>query len=319
MEAKLSFYPITKNIILLSKQLLQSVMYNTHLYFGDNYIRNGEKEHFAKCGINVYPWLWSKIPNQPEMHQPEMHQPEMHQPEMHQPTRNAPTNQQCTNQNIHTGWELYFDIWDNNHISLTSNSFLNMCLCSNKIFKPNTRIQNIINDEINKIVFKNKKNISIHFRRGDAQIAKQNTNIAYEKIISTEKIIDILRQNNYLEYDIYISSEDKTIIHKLQQELPQYNFINSEYLLYKPVVFSDSKYSDIEQFCYHNPKYIEDIVISAIIDLYFFQRSSIIIGPIFSSAFTYCGYMLSCGYNKEMTKFIDPNTERTDVENISMI
>ena len=292
MEAKLSFYPITKNIILLSKQLLQSVMYNTHLYFGDNYIRNGEKEHFAKCGINVYPWLWSKIPNQPETHQPK---------------------------NIHTGWELYFDIWDNNHISLTSNSFLNMCLCSNEIFKPNTRIQNIINDEINKIVFKNKKIISIHFRRGDAQIAKQNMNIAYEKIISTEKIIDILRQNNYLEYDIYISSEDKTIIHKLQQELPQYNFINSEYLLYKPVVFSDSKYSDIEQFCYHNPKYIEDIVISAIIDLYFFQRSSIIIGPIFSSAFTYCGYMLSCGYNKEMTRFIDPNTERTDVENISMI
>ena len=292
MEAKLSFYPITKNIILLSKLLLQSVMYNTHLYFGDNYIRNGEKEHFAKCGINVYPWLWSKIPNQPETHQPK---------------------------NIHTGWELYFDIWDNNHISLTSNSFLNMCLCSNEIFKPNTRIQNIINDEINKIVFKNKKIISIHFRRGDAQIAKQNMNIAYEKIISTEKIIDILRQNNYLEYDIYISSEDKTIIHKLQQELPQYNFINSEYLLYKPVVFSDSKYSDIEQFCYHNPKYIEDIVISAIIDLYFFQRSSIIIGPIFSSAFTYCGYMLSCGYNKEMTRFIDPNTERTDVENISMI
>jgi hypothetical protein len=24
----------------------------THLYFGDNYIRNGEKEHFAKSGIN---------------------------------------------------------------------------------------------------------------------------------------------------------------------------------------------------------------------------------------------------------------------------
>lgn len=292
MEAKLTFYPITKNIILLSKQLLQSVVYKTHLYFGDNYIRNGEKEHFAKSGINVYPWLWSKTQSRIAMDQ---------------------------SHNIHTGWELYFDIWSNNHISLTNNSFLNVCLCSNEIFKPNARIQNIINEEINKIVFKNKKIMSIHFRRGDAQIAKENTNISYEKIISTEKIIDILKKNNYLEYDIYISSEDKTIIQTLQKELPQYNFINSKYLLYRPVVFSDSKYSDIEQFCYHNPKYIEDIVISAIIDLYFFQRSTIIIGPIFSSAFTYCGYMLSCGYNKEMTIFIDPNTERTDVENISMI
>jgi hypothetical protein len=85
------------------------------------------------------------------------------------------------------------------------------------------------------------------------------------------------------------------------------------------VLFSDKTHTDIEGFCYNNPKYIEDVVISAIIDLYFFQRSSIIIGPIFLSAFSYCGYILSCGYNRQHVDFIDPTTNRKDVENISLI
>ena len=269
MEAKLTFYPITKNIIFLSNQLVISILNDLDLYFGNNeYIKYYEKEFFAERDINVYPWLWSKTPSRTK--------------------------------ETHTGWELYFDMWNKQKITLTNNLFMNVCLCSNEIFKPNARIQNIINQEIKKIVFKHK-------------------NIVFEKVISTSNIIEIIKQNNFLDYDIYISSEDKTIINELKQQLPQYNFINSEYLLDKEVVFSDNNHIDIESFCYNNTKYIEDIVISAIIDLFFFQRSNIIIGPIFLSAFTYCGYILSCGYNKKQVTFIDPTTSRTDVENISLI
>jgi hypothetical protein len=288
MEAKLTFYPITKNIIFLSNQLVISILNNLDLYFDNSeYIKYYEKEFFAERGINVYPWLWSKTPSRTK--------------------------------ETHTGWELYFDMWNKQKITLTNNLFMNVCLCSNEIFKPNARIQNIINQEIKKIVFKHKRMISIHFRRGDAEKASQNKNMVFEKVISTSNIIEIIKQNKFLDYDIYISSEDKTIINELKQQLPQYNFINSEYLLDKEVVFSDNNHIDIESFCYNNTKYIEDIVISAIIDLFFFQRSNIIIGPIFLSAFTYCGYILSCGYNKKQVTFIDPTTSRTDVENISLI
>jgi hypothetical protein len=287
MEAKLTFYPVTKNIILLSKQLLYALIHNKNLYFGNKYIRECEEQFFRSHGVNVYPWLWSKIA-----------------------TRTSST---------HTGWELYFNMWDVSNIKLTNNLFMNICLCSNEIFKPNLRIQSIIDHEKSKVLRKSTKMISIHFRRGDAELASKNSNVVFDKVISTQKIIDIIKENNFLDHDIYISSENKTIINTLQQNLPQHNFIHSEYLLDKNVVFSSEKYCDIERFCYENTNYIEDIVISSLIDLYFIQRSNIIIGPIFLSAFTYCGYILSCGFHKEKVTFIDPSTDRKDVENINLV
>ena len=287
MEAKLTFYPITKNVIFLSKQLLFAVINKLDLYFGNQHIRNGEKEFFGKRGIDVYPWLWSKIPS-----------------------RNADTL---------TGWELYFDMWNVQNVVLTNNLFINTCISSNEIFKPNERIRVFIENEINKIERKHDKMITVHLRRGDAENVNKTGNFVFKKVISTETIIDIIKKNDFRDYDIYVSSEDQTIINVLKEEFPEHNFVSSRFLVDKNIVFSNQANIDIEGFCYNNTEYIENIVISAIIDLYFFQRSNIIIGPIFLSAFTYCGYILACGYNRRLIKFIDPTTDRQDVENISMI
>ena len=118
MYATLTFYPISKNLIILSKQYYNSIIDGNQLCFTSNHSRPSEDNFYYNIfKINWYPWLWSRIPR-----------------------RTSTTT---------TGWELYFNDWDS-QLQLTNNYTLNLGLSMNKIFKLNDFMIDTINknDEI---------------------------------------------------------------------------------------------------------------------------------------------------------------------------
>jgi hypothetical protein len=145
-NAQLTFYPISKNLITLSKQYHQSIINNAKLCFTKNHSIPGEDNfYYNNFKINWYPWLWSRIPRRTI--------------------------------NTKSGWELYFNDW-NSELKLTSNYTLNLGLSMNKIFTLNDFMLNTINKNDNLLRFSSykvlsstseKKILSIVVRRGDME------------------------------------------------------------------------------------------------------------------------------------------------------
>jgi hypothetical protein len=289
-NAVLTFYPISKNLILLSKQYYQSIINKTTLYFSENHSTGSENtfyyDHFK---INWYPWLWSRIPRR--------------------------TN------DIKTGWELYFNEWDN-QLQLTHNYTLNLGLSMNKLFHLNDFILDTIikNDEFlrcsNNKVLTNpaKKLLSIVVRRGDMERVI-NKDLC-KKYVVIDKYINEILMYDPIQYDIFIASEDSHIFDILVTKLPDYNINQYKHNVSK---WNDDTYKDVEQFCSYNNEYIEPIIISALMDFNILQYSNVIIAPIFDSAFSYAAFLLACGYNKRIIEYKDIAGDRIDIDNIHLI
>jgi len=290
MNAHLTFYPISKNLIKMTNQLHQSISNNARLIFNKNeFVSHSEISFYKKNFDNIewHPWLWSRIPRRTD--------------------------------NTSIGWELYFNEWNNN-IIFSENKMLNLGKCANSIFNLNNFVINYINNEINKFIFSknnisDKKLIGIHIRRGDQKnISGENYNIP--KYIHIDKYIKYIKEFPPDEYDFYISSEDNlNIFNILKDELPEYNFIINS--VCNNVVWSNPNIEgciDIEGFCSRNPENIEHIVLSALLDLHILQRSHIFIGPIKHSAYSYIAYLLALGKNENVS-FIDLSTDISDLKN----
>jgi hypothetical protein len=54
-------------------------------------------------------------------------------------------------------------------------------------------------------------------------------------------------------------------------------------------------------------------------DFNILKYSSVIIAPIFDSAFSYCAFLLACGYNNKIIEYIDIAGNKTDIDNIHLI
>ena len=293
MYATLTFYPISKNLIILSKQYYNSIIDGNQLCFTSNHSRPSEDNFYYNIfKINWYPWLWSRIPR-----------------------RTSTTK---------TGWELYFNDWDS-QLQLTNNYTLNLGLSMNKIFKLNDFMIDTINknDEIlrfsrEKFLIerkdKNKNILSIVVRRGDMESVIDK--FLCKKYVCIEKYINEILKYDYNHYDIFIASEDSNLFNILVTKLPDYNISQYSHNVKK---WNDDKSIDIEGFCTYNNEYIEPIIISALLDFNILQYSSVIIAPIFDSAFSYAAFLLACGYNKKIIEYIDIAGYRTDIDNINLI
>jgi hypothetical protein len=289
-QAMLTFYPISKNLIILSKQYYQSINNNKHLDFTENHSLPGEdKFYYNILKVNWYPWLWSRIPRRT--------------------TNNT------------TGWELYFDKWDN-QVKLTNNFTLDLGLSINKLFKLNNFMLDTIKKNDENLRFSHtkyqtnpdKKLLSIVVRRGDMESCTNKHEC--KKYVDIEKYINEIKKYKSNEYDIFIASEDSNIFNILVSRLSDYNINQYKHTVDK---WNNEQYTDIEGFCSHNNEYIEPIITSALTDFNMLQRSNVIIAPIFDSAFSYAAFLLACGYNKKIIEYVDIVTYRRDIDNIHLI
>ena len=260
INARLTFYPIAKNLYVLAMEYLAAIQNDTTLEFSEDYILNDENCNYPRYfnGDIWKPWLWSRIDR-----------------------RNSDTK---------TGWELYFNPWKNNEViklqnGNKENSIITYGKCLEQIFRPNEYIMNNFVEEYKFI--SDKKNLCIVVRRGDCK----NLVNKIVKCKSIDYYIKYIKNYNPNEYDIYVSSDSIDIVlEELRDLLPEYNFHYSKYS--SKLDFLPSDGSDIEVFCQKNPHHIETVMISAIIDLYNIGLCDAFIGPYKYSVFSRVGVLL---------------------------
>ncbi len=191
-------------------------------------------------------------------------------------------------------WNLYFDEW--NYPIKSDNELYFLADCCRAVFSPKQYIT-----EKNTFLNTNKKIIGIHVRRGDAKYFLNNSN--FKKVVDVELYASIIKNYCPKEYAIYCASDSiDDVFLELKKFLPNYDIFYSS--LSKNVPEVPQGY-DIEIFISKNLKYVEQTVVSALIDIQNLSKSDVFIGPIHDSVYSSFASLLSLSYKKDLFKFYD--------------
>ena len=175
----------------------------------------------------------------------------------------------------------------------SNNLFINFGKSMNAIFQPNDYVKKYL-----KCIDTNKKLLGITVRRGDVRNVMKD----FDKAKPLEEYVKYIKKFDCNEYDIYVSSDSiDIVINELKELLPEYTYHYSDY---SDLEFIPSNGIDMEGFLQKNTKYIETVVISAIIDLHGLSQCDAFIGPYIKSVFSTVALFLMIG-NKGIIPVID--------------
>jgi hypothetical protein len=297
-EIPLTFYPIAKNIRIVSSFMVKNILNGEKSYIY-NKTRDGEEDYWIN-GKNMeswYPWLWAR----------------------------GRIQESYTNKE---GWLYYFDSFnENNDILLESGEklkppdnlelFFLYLSCVKYTFKLNNNYKKIINDLILEINWPMKSKIlAVQIRRGETctKDCKISDRPCFDLDHYIEKIDLMLSQHNY-EY-IYIStdSDEEIEIIKLKRPIWKLLYLNiNRKLFFRLNGESISSLVDLEVSCSKNINKIPFIVDTALFDLYFISKCHAYISTMSISAFSILGWYLQISEQEKLTPYINMNIETLDM------
>ena len=303
-EIPLTFYPIAKNIRIVSSFMALNII-NNKKSFIDNKARDDEEEYWIKNKNmkNWYPWLWAR-------------------------------NRIKNNFTCKEGWNFYFDSFNDKKINLKKEKYCleppeNLKLFFNYLscIKYTFDLNKIYMDKIEKIAEEikwplNSKILAVQIRRGET-CNKEGT-ISDRPYFTLEQYIDkidIMMEKNSYNY-IYISTDSNEEIDKIKNIRPKWK------LLYLPIKREDffrlkgdsvSSLIDLEVNCSNNPDKIPFIVDTALYDLYFISKCQGYISTMSISHFSLLGWYLQIAEQEKITPYINMNTEPLDMTNKNLL
>lgn len=297
-EIPLTFYPIAKNIRIVSSFMVKNILNGESSYI-DNKAREGEEDYWINCKNmeTWYPWLWTR----------------------------GRIDKNYTNKE---GWLYYFNSFTGkNDINLISNEILKppdtlkiffLYLSSVKyVFQLNENYKKIINNLIYEINWPSESKIlAVQIRRGEtcSKNCKISDRLCFELNDYIEKIDLMLLENNY-EY-IYISTDSDEEIDIIKLKRPEWKllYLNIDRkLFFRLNGETISSLVDLEVSCSKNPDKIPFIVDTALFDLYFISKCQGYISTISISHFSLLGWYLQIAEQEKLTPYINMNTEELDM------
>lgn len=284
--AYLSFFPISKNILMLSSNYFKlKGDKNKFKFQSKKYYRSGEPRYLDNGGHDLgtgwFPWLWSRIPR---------------------------------SKNEGTGWQLYFNDWEN--VNFIGDDIVDLGLCCQSIFNLNNHMMKIIDEEKEKIEwskYEGQEKVGIHIRRGEVYL-KDNPNSNWGVCRTYYTIDEYMEALNKISQAkiIYIASDSNETIPYLKEKYPDYIFLSNTYDSNKYYVPSgNDNFSTIEGWCAKHPEQIEFFVNTALIDLYFLSQCDKFVGTIKISCYSKVAYLLNCGRQKKRIDYYD--MDKTEV------
>ncbi len=305
----LSFRPIGKNLRLLGTSVRENVIRNRKTYI----LEGGpptEELMVSQKGYSWNPWLWGR--------------------------RSDYKEKEDDDRNTTRGWNTYFKqpstspIIDDLSVEpklkkprLSDGPFnrsylqrvLEIAAATSYVFSP---IDSIIDQAS---FFRQKLHwpgeseqiLGIHIRRGDAASCGTDngrppkaTRISFP-ISSYLAAADIICAKYNIHY-IYIATESEEEIERAIRLRPQYKIL---FLEHDRSIFPNLGLSDqfIEHIAFEQPDRIYDIMISAILDLYFLQDCHAFIGT-FNSEFSILGWLLIIGNRRHLVPYISLSKPR---------
>lgn len=297
-EIPLTFYPIAKNIRIVSSFMVKNILNGEKSYI-DNKARDGEEDYWIN-GKNMeswYPWLWAR----------------------------GRIDNNYTNKE---GWLYYFDSFNEKiDINLESNETLKppdnlelffLYLSSVKYtFKLNESYKKIINNLFYKINWpSDSKILAVQIRRGEtcSKNCKISDRPCFDLDQYIEKIDLMLSQNNY-EY-IYISTDSDEEIEIIKLKRPNWKLLYLDInrkLFFRLNGESVSSLVDLEVSCSKNIDNIPFIVDTALYDLYFISKCQGYISTMSISHFSLLGWYLQISEQEKLTPYINMNIETLDM------
>jgi hypothetical protein len=297
-EIPLTFYPIAKNIRIVSSFMVKNILNGEKSYI-NNKAREGEEDYWINCKKmeTWYPWLWAR----------------------------GRIDNNYTNKE---GWLYYFDSFNEKiDINLESNETLKppdnlelffLYLSSVKYtFKLNESYKKIINNLVYKINWpSDSKILAVQIRRGEtcSKNCKISDRPCFDLDHYIEKIDLMLSQNNY-EY-IYISTDSDEEIEIIKLKRPKWKLLYLDInrkLFFRLNGESVSSLVDLEISCSKNPDNIPFIVDTALYDLYFISKCQGYISTMSISHFSLLGWYLQISEQEKLTPYINMNIEPLDM------